>query len=265
MFAKILQVDHFSEEFLQVDQFFTTSHNYNSVMPSRHRRRKRRPRRRRRGMSSLQLNSVIVRGPSAFPDRVFVRLKYTNSIAISTSALSELEFGGNTLNRPDFQSVNEKCRGYFEWMNLYSEFTVHKSSIRVQVLNLDPALTLDCVLLPNAGTDNPSFVDTEDAREQPYAKSRRISPLSGNTSSISLFNSFTTKVIFGTRRLESSEYSGEIATFPIRRWSWFVYIQNLVNDVGTVNCDTSITMTYFVEFSRRKFIARSTAGEGLTR
>lgn len=225
-------------------------------MPFKRKRKSRRPRRRRRGnkRSSNRINSIVIRGPSAFPDRVFVRLKYTNSIAISTTSLIASRFAGNSVQRPDYQVTTQKCRGFLEWMAIYSNYKVHKSSIRVQVLNLDPSLTLDCVVLSDRGT--PSFIDTEDAREQPYAKSKRISPLSGNTSSVSIFNSMKTKTIFGSRWIDD-DYTGTRTTNPSSNWDWYVYVQNLVNDVGTVNCDISVSLTYFVEFTRRQFIPRS--------
>jgi len=227
-------------------------------MPFSRKRKRKRRRSSKRGPSSNRLHSLVVRGPSAFPDKMFVRLKYSSSFAISTSALTSQIFSGNSVDEPDKALTSQRPRGYDQWMSIYGRYVVHKSSIRVQVLNLDPALTLDCVILPNDGVA--SFVDTEDAREQPYAKSRRISPLSGSNSAISMFNSMKTKTIMGQRTLQDLTYSAQQGFNPGQEWEWYVYLQNLVNDTGVVNCDISVSLTYYCEFFRRKFIPRSSDG-----
>lgn len=226
-------------------------------MPFRRKRSNKRRRRKGRKRSTNRIHSVVIRGPSAFPDRVYVRLKYTNSIAISATALVRTKFSGNSLFRPDFTATTQMPRGFDQWMAVYNLYKVHKSTIRAEVLNLAPALTLDAVLLP--AKSDPTLVDTEDAREQPYARSKRLSALSGNKGAVSLFNSMKTKVIYGTRFI-NDDYSAGPTGNPNPEWQWYLYIQNLVDDMGTVNCDISISLTYYVELFRRKFIPRSESG-----
>ncbi len=222
---------------------------------ARKHRRKRRTRRRK--SSHNKINSVIIRGPSAFPDRVYVRLKYTNSLAISISALNFLEFSGNGVNQPDDQATAERPRGFNEWMAIYARYKCHKSSISVQILNLD-ALTLDAVVVPSVLAPT-GVIDTEDVREQPYARSRRLTGASGSISGVTIFNSMKTKTMYGTRFIDR-EFTGAISTKPSQQWNWRIYTQNLTNDVGTTNLDVSVSITYFIELSQRHFIQRSQAG-----
>lgn len=211
-------------------------------------------RRRRRRRSKRQINTVVIRGPAIFPDRVFVRLKYTNSFAVSTSALNTTRMSGNSLHRPDYQALSQQVRGFDQWMAIYGRYKVHKSTIRVQVINLGAAANIDAVVLPDRG--NPSFIDTEDAREQPYAKSKRLSPLSGPTGAISIFNGMKTRTIYGTK-VDYIDFSADAASNPPQEWDWYVYLQNLTNDSGVVNCDVSVSMMYYVELNQRNFIPRS--------
>jgi len=231
--------------------FFEFMQNSPTKMPFKRRKSRKR---RRKTRSSNKINSVVIRGPSAFPDRVFVRLKYTNSIAVSGTTLISSIFSGNDLTKPDFQSTTQLCRGYNEWMDIYSRFKVHKSTIRVEALNLD-SLNADLVVVPNRAV--PTIIDTEDAREQPYAKSKRISNSTGSRSAVSTYNSMKTKTIYGTRFIDL-DFAGSVSTSPPQSYEWYVYVQNLVNDAGTINLDLSVTITYFVELFSRKFIARST-------
>ncbi len=71
-----------------------------------------------------------------------------------------------------------------------------------------------------------------------------------------MFNSMKTKVLYGTKFIDD-DYSANATSNPDRGFFWHLYLQNLVNDVGTLNCDTSISITYYCELFRREFIQRS--------
>lgn len=220
-------------------------------------RKRFRNRRRRRRRNRRAIKSVVIRGPSAFPDRVFVRLRYNNSIAIAFAGINALTFSGNAVNAPDVQAPSQQPRGFREWMAIYDLVKCHKSSIRVDVVNLDSNLSYDAVLLPHLEAP-PAFIDTEDAREQPYAKSRRLGPRGGNRGLVTFHNNMKTKVVFGTRFIDDL-YAGDINTPPVKQWFWTLYYQNLVDDEGLVNADVSVAVTYWIELYARKVIPRSEA------
>jgi len=214
------------------------------------------PRRRRRRKSSNRIHSVVIRGPSAFPDRVFVRLKYSNSFRLTGTGLNTLTFSGNAMNRPDLQQPTQLCRGLREWMNIYDTVKVHKSNISVDCHNQHNVATTDCVVLP-FNEVAPSFVDTEDAREQPYAKSRRAGSRNGNTASVIIRNSMKTKTVFGTKFINDT-YAGSLTSAPAEQWFWECYFQDLVEDTTmALDMEVSVTLTYFIELYERKFIPRS--------
>lgn len=223
-------------------------------MPRKH-YRKRPRRRRRRKKNRRDIRSIIVRGPSAFPDRVYVRLRYTNSFALAFAGINDIVFSGNAPQAPDILAVEQQPRGFREWMSVYGLVKAHKSSIKVDFLNLDNASALDCVILPHVQI-SPSFLDTEDVREQPYAKSKRVSPRGGNATLATVYNTMKTKVVFGQRFIDDN-YAGTVDAVPNERWFWTVYVQNLTNDTGTVNCDISVSLTYWVEFYQREILPRS--------
>lgn len=221
---------------------------------ARRKRRLRRKRRYKRKRNRRNIRSVIVRGPSAFPDKVYVRLRYTNSIALAFAGLNDIVFSGNNLESPDLQAATEQPRGFREWMSVYDKFKVHKSSIVIDVLNLDNSLAFDSVVVPHI-IASPTITDTEDAREQPYAKSKRIAPR-GSGSYKTIRNNMKTKVIYGHKFIDD-DYAGNVSTPPLNQWFWTFYYQNLVNDVGATNCDVSFAVTYYCEFFAREFIPRS--------
>lgn len=221
----------------------------------RRKRRKRRTRRRRRGNPRMRLNSIRIRGPSAFPDKVFVRLRYLDSLAIAFSGLNAITFSGNSLFGPDPQAIGNQPRGFQEWMAIYGKYKVHKSSIKCVVLNVDNSVNLDAVVLPHVGTI-PAIVDTEDAREQPYAKSKQLGARGSNAAVRTIYNNMKTKVVFGNRWTDD-EYGADVNNPPLKQWFWAVFLQHLVSNTGTVNADIAVSITYFCEFYQRKFIPPS--------
>ena len=215
-------------------------------------------RRRKKRKSSNRIHSVVIRGPSAFPDRVFVRLRYTNSYNQLFAGLNVRTFSGNALSRPDISSATQLPRGFREWMNIYDLCKCHKSSIMVDCLNMATSTSLDCVVLPYDAQVQPVLVDTEDGREQPYAKSRRAGTRQGNTASVTIRNSMKTKTLYGTKFINDT-YAHTLTGAPTNQWDWDIFVQNLVDDSGPVDAEISVRVTYFVELYNRKFIPRSEA------
>lgn len=223
-------------------------------MPRRSRGKSRRHKKRR---SSNKIHSVIIRGPSAFPDRVFVRLRYINSYRLAFAGLNLATFSGNALSRPDISEPSQLPRGLIEWMNIYDLVKCHKSNISVQALNADVFSPCDVAVLPH-GEVAPVILDTEDAREQPYCKSKRCGSRNGGGAVVSVRNSMKTKTLYGTKFINDT-YAGTLTAPPSQQWFWAVYLQHLTDDVGEVTMDISVTVTYFVEFYNRKYIPRSEA------
>ncbi len=217
-------------------------------MPYKRKYRKRKKRKYKK-RKSRQPSTVVIRGVSLVPDRLFVKLKYSQMLNFTqTGVLGFNVFRGNSLFDPDQTGAGTtQPMGFDQWKLLYERYKVHASSISLRVVNSTSTVT-KLVLFPM--TDAVSLVnDINEASEQPYSKSRMITG-QGGSPFVNIYNKMSTKKIRGVRIPLDDDYSANIDANPARQWFWHILCQDPLF-TGTLDLLVDVSIIYYAEFMKR--------------
>lgn len=210
-----------------------------------------------RGKASIR----VLKGPTAFPDKLFVKLNYSDLYTgtSTTGSVINQQFRGNSVFDPDRTGTGHQPYSLDQWAAMYGTYRVHASSIEIRMLptNTTTIQTANWQMsvYPAANYtagDTPIVVT-----ELPYAKSKI-----GNvydTDKMLIKHYMSTAKIFGVDKKAigvEDNYSALISANPVDTWDWVV-------DFCTADQATTSTvlfqakLTYYVSFEDRKTIAQS--------
>lgn len=215
-------------------------------------RKRRRYYRRRAGRATVR----TVRTPTGIPDRIQVKMKYTQNVNLvdNVGGVDTLwTLRGNSLWDPDFTGTGGQPMGRDQWNNFYQQYRVNASKLKVQLLNNNSSIaTGNCfaAIFPVA-PDPPSSTEMTayQRSERPYTRSR-VLPTSGSGRPIYLSSYMSTKKIYGLKSVSySPAYSQVMGGNPSSEWYWGIQITNLNGDIH--NVIALITITYYVELFDR--------------
>lgn len=217
-------------------------------------RKRRRYIRNYRKRQNNNISTMVVRGTSVIPDRLFVKLKYSVVTTFNTTGVNAFVMRGNSLFDPELTGAGHQPRGFDQWSVLYSRYKVHKSSIQVMAVNNDSDINYVAVV-PGIETVL-NYANPQDITEHPYVKYRYLAPGANGPSQASLWNSQTTKSIRGEKILDD-DYSALINANPAKQWYWHV-LCSAANEAIAPLCTCQINIVYYAEFYRRLSLPRST-------
>lgn len=229
-------------------------------------RRRRRPfagkARRRQGLPRRSrfhraaASKVIIRQPSGLPDRLFVKLKYVDTLVFtSTSGANATQiYRGNSLYDPDFTSTGHQPYYFDQWSALYGAYIVHASSIRIECQPSESAASTNsymqwCVVPTLATTGFTSATDV--AEEQPYAKFKTVG--GSNVTFNRIKHHMSTRKVWGVPKgfeLGNPNYRSTVSTNPVDPWFW-----NVTAAAGDLAASVTqvcqIRLIYYCEFYAR--------------
>lgn len=223
-------------------------------MPYRRKYRKKRRRtsrrhfRRKRRSKYSRLDVVRFKGPSMFPDRINMKLKYSQFFSHTGSGLELQQFRGNSLFDPDLTGTGHQPNSYDQMSVLYSKYVVHACSIKIRINGGSATFIGVSALLATSDTAY-SASSLDEVREQAYSQNRIIANTTGTPQSyMKMYN--TSKSIFGKRIIEE-EYAALIGDNPDIIWVYNIYSQ----DIATIGNAHSIfyvcDLTFYASFYDR--------------
>lgn len=190
--------------------------------------------------------------PGILPDAIKVKLKYNANFTMSDATVSILDqFRGNSPFDPDYTGGGAQPTFYDQWSALYDKYTVSRSTIRVEAINMSATVPVEMDVWPSNGT-----AIVGDASEQPRCRTAILPPLTGSGSKKTIKNAGSVKAIMGEKFLDPSQYEATTDSNPTKVQFWNVNASSL-DGIGLVNVQYRMFLTFYVTFSQRKMIAES--------
>jgi len=223
-------------------------------MPRKYKRKnsrkpKKKGRKRRR---SLPITSMRVRGVTGFPDQLFVKLKYNDTVnLVNIAGFGSYLFSMNSLFDPDATGVGQQPLLFDQYALLYNEYEVKASKINVRFLSQSQQ-SMKAIVYPS-NTATPSS-DISALSEQPYSKSKWLN--NANSAYFSNLTSYMRVVKMEGRNTNSLNFVSTVTGNPSNQKFWHIALNSPTGaDVSAVHID--VTIIYYARFFRRKFISGS--------
>jgi len=202
---------------------------------------------------------LSIRQPTLLPDRLYVKLRYRESLSWSqtSGSLGDNVYRANSIFDPDLTGSGGQAMGLDQWQAFYSYYTVLGCGIEVtSMMNGGPGSTQRHGVTPTITSTAFATGDAERAEELPYTKA--VTPHAvGGTAAAAVGNSvikayMSTAKINGAVRDAIQIEDGYTAlynqnpTFP-----WFWHVWNYVPGGETQSLYQNVVLTFYVVFSGR--------------
>lgn len=208
-------------------------------------------------------SSLTLRQPTGFPDKIFVKLKYAERLQVAHAAGIAVEdvYSGNSCFDPSITGGSYKPYGFNQWTDFYRYYTVYGSRIKVTpIITTNTNMPLDVAVVPSTVNTIVTSDIADPVETNPYAKWVLGGTYRAGVPSNAVRNYMSTAKIWGVSpvavRAEDA-YAAAVGTNPVDQWFWIVVTQPL-DEATAVTCYIMVEITYYVEFSVRKNLARST-------
>lgn len=204
----------------------------------------------------------IMRSPTGFPDRIFVKLKYSDiKVATTTAGAASVQiWRANTVFDPDFTGVGHQPYATDQWGALYNKFRVHGSSIRCSSYETSGTIAWQEVILPHLATASPASIFP--VEEMPYVSVKtQANNTSLNKQNMVKGRYMGTSKIFGvdkqTVRSEDN-FAGNYGTStdPANLWYWTHFIYPM-DTSSTITVYVNYHLEFYVEWYQRKDLTHS--------
>lgn len=228
------------------------------------RRPKRRTRRVVKRRGNKKASTAIMRGPTGFPDRVFVKLKFTDvlSISIASGIWTYYTWRGNSVYDPNYTGTGAQPLGFDQWAAFYTRYRVHGSKIRVRT---SPTTTSTATAQTHAIVVAPATSAITlptaplDMLAQPYATTK-VTVLQNALMKENWITKYMSSAkILGVRKTaikDEIDFSSLTNNNPSQQWYWNMFIGPLDNS-STTTALQLIELTYYVEFFDRQTLDQS--------
>lgn len=211
-------------------------------------------------------SSLTLRAPTAFPDRLRIKFRYSDTINIISTLgnLTDYVFRGNSLFDPDYTSTGHQPFGLDQWNSLYGQYKVYGSSIWVKALNETASGTNDqyssCIAIVPS-TQTAAFPGTTLAggiEELPYARCRVFNNAIGKNE-VSHYMPTHRLVASSAKAVADDDwqYSSAFNSNPLAGWFWHVLTGPISGTSETVNITYLVRLTYYCELYYRDNLAKS--------
>lgn len=200
----------------------------------------------------------IIKGPNITPDRIMVKLKYTETTALTGAALFDYKYRGNSIFDPEEGVGGGQPTGFDQWANFYNQYIVTASAIRVDIVNTLASGSTSFIVVPTS--ESTSLATNLDlVQNYPYAKSALLGPLSSSRSTRRIKHYISTAKMYGKnpRAIMDDDQFGAITTAnPVEQWHWHILAQSIdgtTNITGTLQ----VEITFYVVFYDRRDLTAS--------
>lgn len=195
--------------------------------------------------SNKSLSSLSIKGPSVVPDRMFVKMKYSEIVALSPGTTNgSYMFSGNSIFDPNVTAVGTQPTGYDQWSGFYSKYRVRASKIKIRSSS-GSSVPVTFSLVPT--NSSVAITGYNESIRLPRAKSCMLG-VSGNTVSYCK-NYAKSKVIMGENLMDDNS-AASFGSNPVNRWYWIVWAQSIDN-LSHIVVYFEFEVTYYVELYNR--------------
>lgn len=200
--------------------------------------------------SHKKLSTLSLKGPAVIPDRMNIKMKYSEVVNVSPATYSfQYCFRGNDIYDPNFTSTGTQPTGRDQWANFYKSYKVLGCKIKVTYDSYNSGVGTIVTLLPSLGSTDYSSIDVNAMIRQPYSKTKMLGTSSGINRAV-LQQYFSSKKLFGEVSLEQQAYDTAMGTSPTN--VWFYVINAATSDLGTSILGSFLyEITYYVQLSDR--------------
>lgn len=215
-------------------------------------------RKRKRYNKRNRMNTYSLKGPVQQPDRVMIKLKYTEIVNYSGSPLIEQIFRANGIFDPNLTSSGLQPNGFDQWAALYDRYRVHACKINTSIIATGTGNASNTCIVSVTPSNLPTAVGSslEGIIGNPYCKYKVVGPNLG-TSIAYISNYVNIKNFMGKKGVPYDDVNqAETNADPSRQVYWVI-------EAGTIDKLTNIdikmmhVMTYYVEFFDRRQLSRS--------
>lgn len=220
-------------------------------------------RRHKKSAGRGKASSLVLKNPTAFPDRVYVKLKYADVYLLTfTSGVPVAQvMRGNSLLDPDRTGTGHQPYAFDQWKTLYNQYRVHASSISIRAL-VDSTSSVNAYsqwlsVYPAHNYTSP-VTSTGYGAEIPYNKTRvfNIYQTSSNTA---IKHYMSTAKIYGVDKQavrDNDNFSAVYNANPVNEWDWIISASTI--DLATTSTQyLFITVNYYTEFFDRFTLGQS--------
>lgn len=186
---------------------------------------------------------------SAFPDRMFVKLKYATTMTLTSSTGSKAAhwFRVNSFYDPDYTGAGHQPVGYDNWNAIYGQSRVHAFKIKVSCVGVTAAIPGVLSITTNQNATATS--DITDDIEQNRAKYVCVGGYEGQNSAV-LEHYQTISSIAGMKLGQNSKYIADATNVPSE--SVFAAVKWQAMNLGsTTACNLIIELQLYGEFFGR--------------
>lgn len=211
-----------------------------------------------------------IRSISAFPDRMFLKLRYTSNFTATLLAAdlgANIAFRGNSIYDPLQSLGGHQPYSYDNWALLYKRYRVRASKITLIAQHSQYSNTSDQATANNNGftcaivpvTDD-SVVYDQTITEMPRCRVRQN--WGQNIRPLRIKHYATTSQIWGVSKVTAgtnAEFTAPVNNDPASQWYWWIRFERPVPLAGTATQQIAnmARITYYVEFYDRKWLPRS--------
>lgn len=189
---------------------------------------------------------------AGFPKRALVKLRYTETVTLSSSAgsLANHVFRANSCFDPNFTGTGHQPYWYDTFSSVYGYYTVVGSRIRADFMHQTAnATAMHCALSINE--DSTVSITSIDSLTETTEAKRAILGVATSTSFSTINSSFSLKKRFGNPDINGSEFRASINANPTES-TFYVLSAQPVDRVSTQAIDVVVTIEYIVVFSDTK-------------
>lgn len=192
-------------------------------------------------------------GPLGVADQTLVPLKYSQQIAITSTAgaLATHIFSGNSCFDPDVSGTGHQPYFFDQWAQFYADYTTLGSRIKISPVDAAPTPVGKVItIVPSDG--KVAFVTGDQDRivEQPYAKTKLYQ---ASSNMVTMTSYMSTGKIYGLRKDRVNTDSIFIASTgasPTGEWYWHIGMSPC-QTADSCSVQMLVEITYYVKFSSR--------------
>lgn len=204
-----------------------------------------------------RITTAKLGGPAQQPDRLMVKLKYTQRIPFSGSSLVTQVFRANGLFDPDLSGTGFQPNGFDQYAALYTRYRVHASKIEGWYI-ADIAGSGAAVVTSITPSQNPTAVGGtfEGIIGNPFVKWCTLGPSTGENNQ-KLSNYTSIQKIQGKPGVKYDDVNAApVDGLPARQTYWICETGSIDN-ISNVDITGIFCITYYCEFFDRRQLSRS--------
>lgn len=194
---------------------------------------------------------------SVSPDVMAVQLTFVQQRLLNSLSnnFADWTYRGNSIHDPDqVSSTNNRPLGYREWATLYRKYRVKACKIHV---NFSNSSSVPMVCGVTASNEPGGAIVSEQLQESKFTKTVLVGTSSHGVGTVQMKLS-TAQVRGGPSNIV--EYESDLSALfnsnPVNQWYFDTWARSMDGST-TIDVDTSVTITYFVEMFDRQLLEQS--------